>query len=179
MSKGVNKVIIVGNVGSDPESRSFPDGSQVTHVSVATSEEWSDRQTGQKQSRTEWHKIVLRDRGNYRLGQIAATYLRKGAKIYVEGSLRTRKYQAQDGSDRYVTEIIAEQMQMLDSKDSRAENSNSAQYQGSTGDGYRTGGYSNVPPPMQQPAQQRQLAPAQGDMMAGANYPEFDDDIPF
>ena len=115
MTKGVNKVIIVGLLGQDPATKSFPDGGSVTNISVATSESWKDK-TGQKQERTEWHRIVLKDRGNYRLGQIAAQYLRKGSKVYIEGSLKTRKWQDKEGNDRYTTEIIANELQMLDSR---------------------------------------------------------------
>jgi len=114
MSKGINKVIIIGNCGQDPETRHFPDGGAVTNLSIATSESWKDKKTGQTQERTEWHRVVCRDRGNYRLGQIAGEYLKKGSKVYIEGSLRTRKWQGQDGQDRYTTEIIASEMQMLD-----------------------------------------------------------------
>lgn len=109
--RGVNKVIIIGNLGADPEHRQFDGGGCVTNISVATSEQWTDKQTADKREATEWHRISLFNR----LGEVAAQYLRKGSKVYIEGSLRTRKYQAQDGSDRYVTEIRADQMQMLDS----------------------------------------------------------------
>jgi single-strand DNA-binding protein len=115
MSKGINKVIIIGNLGKDPESRAFPDGSSVTNITVATSESWKDKQTGQQQTVTEWHRIVLRDRGNFKLGQIAAQYLKKGSKVYIEGKLKTRKWQDNQGQDRYTTEIVANEMQMLDS----------------------------------------------------------------
>lgn len=109
--RGVNKVLIIGNLGADPEARQFSNGGSVTNISVATSEQWTDKQSGEKREATEWHRISLFNR----LGEIAAQYLRKGSKVYIEGSLRTRKYQADDGTDRYVTEIRAEQMQMLDS----------------------------------------------------------------
>ena len=108
--RGVNKVIIIGNLGADPEARQFNNGSSVTNISVATSEQWTDKQSGEKREATEWHRISLFNR----LGEIAAQYLRKGSKVYIEGSLRTRKHQDQNGQDRYVTEIRAEQMQMLD-----------------------------------------------------------------
>ena len=109
--RGVNKVIIIGNLGADPEARQFNNGGSVTNISVATSEQWTDKQSGEKREATEWHRVSLFNR----LGEIAAQYLRKGSKVYIEGSLRTRKYQAPDGSDRYATEIRADQMQMLDS----------------------------------------------------------------
>ena len=112
---GVNKVIIIGNLGQDPETRFFPDGGAVTNASIATSEKWKDKQ-GQPQERTEWHRVSFRDRGNYRLGQIAGEYLKKGSKVYVEGKLQTRKWQDKDGQDRYTTEIVVDQLQMLDSR---------------------------------------------------------------
>jgi single-strand DNA-binding protein len=112
MSRGVNKVIIVGNLGNDPESKLLPSGSCVANISVATSEQWKDKQTGQQQERTEWHRIVFFNR----LAEIAGEYLRKGSKVYVEGSLRTRKWKDQSGQDRYTTEIFGSEMQMLDSK---------------------------------------------------------------
>ncbi|WP_312750782.1 single-stranded DNA-binding protein [Psychrobacter sanguinis] len=108
--RGVNKVIIIGNLGADPETRQFPNGGSVTNISVATSEQWTDKQTGEKREATEWHRVTLFNR----LGEIAAQYLRKGSKVYIEGSLRTRKWQDQNGQDRYTTEIRADQMQMLD-----------------------------------------------------------------
>ena len=107
--RGVNRVIIIGNLGSDPEVKQFANGGSVTTISVATSEQWIDKQTGEKREATEWHRISLYQK----LGEIAAHYLRKGSQVYIEGSLRTRKYQDQNGQDRYVTEIRAEQMQML------------------------------------------------------------------
>lgn len=108
--RGVNKVIIIGNLGADPETRQFSNGGSVTNISVATSEQWTDKQTGEKREATEWHRVTLFNR----LGEIAAQYLRKGSKVYIEGSLRTRKWQDQNGQDRYTTEIRADQMQMLD-----------------------------------------------------------------
>ena len=111
MSKGINKVIVVGNLGVAPESRTMPSGGTATNFSVATSESWKDKQTGQKQERTEWHKIVTFGR----LAEICAEYLAKGSKVYVEGSLRTRKWQDKAGKDNYTTEIVASEMQMLGS----------------------------------------------------------------
>jgi len=107
--RGVNKVIIVGNLGNDPETKQFSNGGSVTNISVATSEQWTDKQSGEKREATEWHRIALFNR----LGEIAAQYLRKGSQVYIEGSLRTRKWQDQNGQDRYTTEIRADQMQML------------------------------------------------------------------
>ena len=126
MTKGINKVILIGNIGNDPETRTFPDGGSVTNVSVATSETWKDRQTGQQQEKTEWHKVVLKDRGNYKLGQIAGQYLKKGAKIYIEGKLQTRKWTDKQGKDNYTTEIVLQGFNstilLLDKKESGSSN---------------------------------------------------------
>ena len=109
MARGINKVILVGNLGADPETRYMPSGSAVTNLSVATSESWKDKQTGEQTERTEWHKVVMFDR----LAEIAAEYLRKGSQVYIEGKLQTRKWQDRDGNDRWTTEIRASEMQML------------------------------------------------------------------
>ncbi len=113
MARGVNKVILIGRLGADPETRFMPSGGAVTNFTLATSEQWKDKQTGQPQERTEWHKCVAFNK----LGDICGEYLKKGAHVYVEGSLRTRKWQAQDGQDRFTTEIILNDMQMLGSRD--------------------------------------------------------------
>lgn len=112
MPRGINKVILVGNCGQDPEVRYMPSGGEVTNISVATSESWKDKQTGEKRERTEWHRVVFFNQ----LAKIAGDYLRKGAQVYIEGALRTRKWQDQSGQDRYSTEIVASEMQMLDPK---------------------------------------------------------------
>ena len=109
MARGINKVIIVGNLGQDPETRYMPSGAAVTNFTVATNESWKDKQTGEQKDRTEWHRVAMFNR----LAEIAAEYLRKGSQVYIEGKLRTRKWQGQDGQDRYTTEIIADEMQML------------------------------------------------------------------
>ena len=109
MARGVNKVILVGNLGADPETRYTASGAAITNIRIATSESWRDKQTGENQERTEWHRVVFFSR----LAEIAGEYLRKGSQVYVEGSLRTRKWQGQDGQDRYTTEIVANEMQML------------------------------------------------------------------
>jgi single-strand DNA-binding protein len=109
MARGVNKVIIVGNLGNDPDTRYMPSGGAVTNLSVATNESWKDKQTGEQKDRTEWHRVAMFGR----LAEIAAEYLRKGSQVYIEGRLRTRKWQDQSGNDRYTTEIIADEMQML------------------------------------------------------------------
>jgi single-strand DNA-binding protein len=113
MAHGVNKVIIVGNMGSDPELKHFTNGSSITTIRVATSESWKDKNTGEKVERTEWHRIVF----NAKLAEIAAQYLRKGSKVYVEGSIKTQKWKDKNtGEDKYMTEIVAHNLQMLDSK---------------------------------------------------------------
>jgi single-strand DNA-binding protein len=140
--RGVNKVIIVGNLGNDPETKQFSNGGSVTNISVATSEQWTDKQSGEKREATEWHRIVLFNR----LGEIAAQYLRKGSQVYIEGSLRTRKWQDQNGQDRYTTEIRADQMQMLGnvgggSGNGTFQGNNNTGMQQPTNDTY--GGYNN------------------------------------
>ena len=112
MARGVNKVILVGNLGKDPETRYMPSGSAVTNLRIATTEAWKDKQSGEQQERTEWHSVAMFGR----LAEIAAEYLRKGSQIYIEGKLRTRKWQDKEGKDRYTTEIVADEMQMLGSK---------------------------------------------------------------
>ena len=122
-SRGVNKVILVGNCGQDPETKFTASGSAVTNLSVATSESWKDKQTGQQQDRTEWHRIVFFNK----LAEIVGEYARKGSKVYIEGALRTRKWQNQQGVDQYTTEIVASEMQLLDSRqDNPAQQQRSA-----------------------------------------------------
>ncbi len=157
MARGINKVILVGSLGNDPETRFLPSGGAVTNVSLATSRTWKDKNTGQPQEQTEWHRVVFFNR----LAEIAGEYLKKGSKVYVEGSLRTNKWKDKDGNDRYTTEIIAKEMQMLDQK-SVGYNIN-----GTGGGSYQQNTTSN----QQQAAQQ----PQQFDQ--GMN--NFDDDVPF
>lgn len=174
MARGINKVIIIGNVGQAPEVKYMPSGGAVTNISVATSETWKDKSTGQPQERTEWHRIVFYNR----LGEIAGEYLKKGSKVYIEGSLRTRKWQAQDGTDRYTTEIVANEMQMLDGRPDTGSSDHSTYGQEATAH------------QQQRQAQSRQPAPqnnsyAQGRDGTGpvpqqpAGFDSFDDDIPF
>ncbi|MGV6807296.1 MAG: single-stranded DNA-binding protein [bacterium] len=160
MARGVNKVILIGNCGSDPETRFMPSGGAVTNLSIATSETWKDKQTGQPQERTEWHRVVFFNR----LAEIAGEYLKKGSKVYVEGSLRTRKWQGQDGQDRYATEIVANDMQMLDSR-------------GSSGQGWSPEGDSNYS--QSAPQKSQAAAPKQQQAPAAQGMDSFDDDIPF
>jgi len=186
-SRGVNKVILVGNLGNDPETRFFPDGGAVTNASVATSESWKDRQTGQMQERTEWHRVVFRDRGNYRLGQIAGEYLKKGSKVYVEGKLQTRKWQDQSGQDRYTTEILADQMQMLDSRGTGQGGGYEASGDHNQGAADRSAGASAPKPapagaPGSAAGSPPAGSPAAGSPAAGSpagDFGNFDDDIPF
>lgn len=197
MARGINKVILIGNVGQDPEVKYMPSGGAVTNISVATSESWKDKNTGQQQERTEWHRVVFFNR----LGEIAGEYLRKGSKVYIEGSLRTRKWQAQDGTDRYTTEIVANEMQMLDGRGDNAGGMNagmgaaaamgnfdqSPQYSNAPaqGGGFNQGGYNpnqgGYSQGGQQPANrgfnQPPQAPQQNTPPAG--FDSFDDDIPF
>lgn len=156
MARGINKVILVGNLGADPETRYMPSGKAVTNIRIATSESWKDKQTGDQQERTEWHGIVLFDK----LGEIAAEYLRKGSQVYIEGSLRTRKWQDKEGKDRYTTEIIARDMQMLGGRGGAGA---------AAGGGAGGGGEQRQSRPA--PAEDR--APPAGDEGG------FDDDIPF
>jgi single-strand DNA-binding protein len=179
MARGVNKVIIIGNIGQDPEMKYMPSGGAVTNVSVATSESWKDKTTGQPQERTEWHRVVFFNR----LGEIAGQYLKKGSKVYIEGSLRTRKWQAQDGTDRYTTEIVANEMQMLDGRGDNAGGNFSQdteqQYAAPQGGGYQGGAPSR---PAQAPAQAGGFggqAPAHSAPAQPAGFDSFDDDIPF
>jgi single-strand DNA-binding protein len=112
MARGINKVILVGNLGKDPETRSLPSGEAVANVTVATSESWKDKATGEQKDKTEWHNVVF----FRRLAEIAGQYLKKGSQVYIEGKLRTRKWQDKEGKDRYTTEIVADEMQMLGGK---------------------------------------------------------------
>lgn len=167
MAKGINKVIIVGNLGNDPETRYMPSGGAVTNISIATSETWKDKQTGQPQERTEWHRVVFFNR----LAEIAGEYLKKGSKVYVEGSLRTRKWQDQSGQDKYTTEIVAKEMQMLDSR--------GGSQGGQQGGGYQDQGYSQAPAQQPRRAPARQAAPQQAPQAPAGGFDDFDDDIPF
>ena len=112
MARGVNKVILIGNVGGDPETRYLPNGNAVTNITLATTDSWKDKQTGEKKEHTEWHNVVFFDR----LAEIAGQYLKKGSQVYIEGTLRTRKWQDKEGKDRYTTEVRANEMQMLGGK---------------------------------------------------------------
>lgn len=166
MSRGLNKVMIMGHLGADPEVRYMPSGSAVTNIRVATSEVWKDKQSGEKQERTEWHRIVLFNR----LGEIAAQYLRKGSKVFVEGSLRTNKWQDQNGNERYTTEIIAGSMQLMDSKGT-----------GSAATALEGDMPQDMAVPLAASAanQNTQRASVKAATVSATAEEEFDDDIPF
>ena len=157
MARGINKVILIGNLGQDPETRAMPSGSSVTNLRIATSESWKDKQSGEMKERTEWHSVAMFGR----LAEIAGEYLRKGSQVYIEGSLRTRKWQDKQGNDRYTTEIIANEMQMLGARGGGAGGSGGVA--GSQGGGRNRGGddeYSQAP-------------------VTSSTEAELDDDIPF
>ena len=153
MARGVNKVILVGNLGKDPEVRYMPNGNAVANITLATTESWKDKQSGEQQEKTEWHRIVM----FRRLGEIAGEYLKKGSQVYIEGKLQTRKWQDNSGNDRYTTAIVANDMQML----------------GGRGGGGSAGFSGDSAPAQSAPAQS---APAPAPAAAGG---DFDDDIPF
>ncbi|MFL6606156.1 MAG: single-stranded DNA-binding protein [Steroidobacteraceae bacterium] len=173
MARGINKVILVGNLGADPETRAMPSGSTVANLRIATSESWRDKQSGEQQERTEWHRVVLFGR----LGEIAAEYLKKGSQVYIEGSLRTRKWQDKQGTERYSTEIVGNDMQMLGGRGggggmgggSGGSASGSGAGSGQSGGG-SGGGRGGEPFPEYSPS---------GGGSAGAEREDFDDDIPF
>ena len=148
MARGVNKVILVGNLGKDPEVRYAPSGQAIANITIATSESWKDKNTGEKQEKTEWHRVVFFSR----LAEIVGEYLKKGSQIYVEGRLQTRKWQDKDGNDRYTTEIVANEMQMLGSRQ---------------GGGMPSEDFNQDKAPASRPA------------TAAASSGDFDDDIPF
>lgn len=152
MARGVNKVILIGNLGNDPEVRYTPSGSAVANVNLATSETWRDKQSGELQDRTEWHRVVFFNR----LAEIVGEYLKKGSKIYVEGTLRTRKWTDKNNVERYTTEIIANEMHILDSRNSAAT------------------GQANMPP-----AEDYDTAPHSTSHHEAVSHDNFDDDIPF
>ena len=153
MARGINKVILVGNLGQDPETRAMPSGKAVTNVRIATTDSWRDKQSGEQKEQTEWHNVVFFDR----LAEIAAEYLRKGSQVYVEGRLRTRKWQDKSGNDRYTTEIVANEMQMLGGRSGAASASQApSRREAGAGDEF-----------------------AQAPAGTGGKDEAFDDDIPF
>ncbi len=162
-SRGINKVILIGNLGQDPETRFMPSGGAVTNCTLATSDSWKDKSSGQMQERTEWHRVVFFNR----LAEIAGEYLKKGSKVYIEGRLQTRKWQDNSGQDKYTTEIVANEMQMLDSR-------------GGSGGDYNQDNNRGQQAAPQQPQQASSAAPQGGAKPPeGGSFDDFDDDIPF
>ena len=159
MARGINKVILIGNLGADPETRAMPSGSTVANLRVATSESWRDKQTGEQQERTEWHRVALFGR----LAEIAGEYLKKGSQVYIEGSLRTRKWQDKQGNDRYSTEIIGDELQMLGGRGGGGSGA-------AMGAGGESGGRASAG---------AAATPALSEESSGGRGEEFDDDIPF
>jgi len=176
MARGINKVILVGNLGADPETRAMPSGSTVANLRIATSESWRDKQSGEQQERTEWHRVVLFGR----LGEVAAEYLKKGSQVYIEGSLRTRKWQDKQGVERYSTEIVGNDMQMLGGRSGGGMGGGSGGGGGGSGAGFSQGGGAGSgggsgggrgePFPEYSPS---------GEGSGGGAREDFDDDIPF
>jgi single-strand DNA-binding protein len=155
MARGINKVILIGNLGADPETRAMPSGTTVANLRVATSESWRDKQTGEQQERTEWHRVALFGR----LAEVAGEYLRKGSQVYIEGSLRTRKWQDKQGNERYSTEIVGNDMQMLGGRGGA----------GGAGTAPVSAGAGSASAPSY----------AEESAGGGSRSEEFDDDIPF
>jgi single-strand DNA-binding protein len=181
MARGINKVILVGNLGADPETRAMPSGTTVANLRIATSESWRDKQSGEQQERTEWHRVVLFGR----LGEIAAEYLKKGSQVYIEGSLRTRKWQDKQGQERYSTEIVGNDMQMLGGRGGGGggggggtggggdfERGSSGGSGGGRGGRSSSGGSGGDPYP-------DEYAQSSGGGGGGGKAEDFDDDIPF
>jgi single-strand DNA-binding protein len=158
----VNKVIIVGNLGRDPETRTFPSGDRVANVTIATTDKWKDKTSGEMKEHTEWHRVVF----NGRLAEIAGEYLRKGSQVYIEGSIRTRKYQDKEGVERQISEIRADQMQMLGSRQGMG---------GPSSDEDDGGGQRRAAPPARAPAP----AASRPDSKPSTGFDDMDDDIPF
>jgi single-strand DNA-binding protein len=166
MARGINKVILIGNLGADPETRAMPSGTTVANLRVATSESWRDKQTGEQQERTEWHRVALFGR----LAEVAGEYLRKGSQVYIEGSLRTRKWQDKQGNERYSTEIIGNDLQMLGGRPGAGAAAGAGASAAAAEAGGRSGGAGGG-------------APSYSEESAGGGSTtrgeEFDDDIPF
>ncbi|MBO9471500.1 single-stranded DNA-binding protein [Endozoicomonas sp. G2_2] len=175
-SRGINKAILIGNLGADPETRYTAGGTAVTNVNLATSDTWRDKSSGEMQERTEWHRVVF----FARLAEVAGEYLRKGSKIYVEGRIQTRKWQNKEGQDVYTTEIVANEMQMLDSAGGNRDGGSSGggRQQGtpSSARDYAAGSRGSAPAPT--PSQQQAPAPAATGQDPGFDD-DLDDDIPF
>ena len=171
MARGVNKVIIIGNLGADPETRAMPSGTTVANLRVATSESWRDKQTGEQQERTEWHRVALFGR----LAEVAGEYLRKGSQVYIEGSLRTRKWQDKQGNDRYSTEIVGNDLQMLGGRGGGAGGAGG----GPMPPGGAGAGAGGGREPFGEDTGGGGGAPRGGGGGSAGSGEEFDDDIPF
>ena len=165
MARGVNKVILVGNLGKDPDMKYTANGAAIANITVATSESWNDKQTGEKQEKTEWHRVVF----FRRLAEVVGEYLRKGSQVYIEGRLQTRKWQDQSGQDRYTTEIVADEMQMLGGRGDSGGSSGGGAPSGGGGGG---GGFRSNP-------QQNNQGSQGGANQQGSDGGFSDDDIPF
>jgi single-strand DNA-binding protein len=168
MARGINKVILIGNLGQDPEVKFMPNGNAVTNITIATSESWKDKNTGEQVDKTEWHRVVF----FRRLAEIVGEYLKKGSKVYIEGKLQTRKWQDQSGNDRYTTEIVANEMQMLDSRGGSGGGAGSDHSKPSSNQEASSNQPSSNQPSSQASNQQPATATAGG-------FDDFDDDIPF
>ncbi len=172
----VNKVILVGNLGRDPESRTFPSGDQICNVTLATTDKWKDKQSGEMKEATEWHRLVF----NGRLAEIAAQYLRKGSQIYVEGQIRTRKYQDKDGVEKYATDIRVDQMQMLGSRQGMGGPQGGGDDDGGYSQGGGGGGGGGYAPRAPAAAPRAPApAPRQAPAKSSSGFDDMDDDIPF
>ena len=184
MARGVNKVILIGNLGADPETRAMPSGASVANLRIATTENWKDRTSGENQERTEWHRVALFGK----LAEIASEYLRKGSQVYIEGSLRTRKWQDKQGNERYSTEIVGNEMQMLGGRaggggggegyGSRAGGGGGGGGEGGYGGGGRSGGRQG-PPPDEYDQTPPSGGGGGGGGAGGGRADDLDDDIPF
>lgn len=177
MARGVNKVILIGNLGADPETRAMPSGATVANLRIATTENWKDRQTGENQERTEWHRVALFGK----LAEIAGEYLRKGSQVYIEGSLRTRKWQDKQGQERYTTEIVGNEMQMLGGRGGGGGGGGEGYGSRSGGEGYGGGarGGRQGPPPDDYGDSPGPSGGGGGSGGGKGGADDFDDDIPF
>jgi single-strand DNA-binding protein len=176
MARGINKVILVGNLGADPETRAMPSGTTVANLRIATSESWRDKQSGEQQERTEWHRVVLFGR----LGEIAAEYLKKGSQVYIEGSLRTRKWQDKQGTERYSTEIVGNDMQMLGGRGGGGGMGGGAGSGASgSGAGSGQGGSASPGAGRGEPYPEYSHSGEGSGGSGGGGRDDFDDDIPF
>jgi single-strand DNA-binding protein len=175
MARGINKVILVGNLGADPETRAMPSGTTVANLRIATSESWRDKQSGEQQERTEWHRVVLFGR----LGEIAAEYLKKGSQVYIEGSLRTRKWQDKQGTERYSTEIVGNDMQMLGGRGGGGGGGGRGSPSGGAGASGAGSGQGGSPGGGRGGDPFPEYSHSDSGGSAGGGRDDFDDDIPF